>query len=379
MGQVQFFRVARRRVRLSANIYAMSVDTSLDLAAPGTLVLLGAGASVGAGFPTSIDLHQMLLDRLDAIYGNLARLVFSSNENVDPERLFRVMEFLGALETRNGSFDTALGNEAGDIAALVETWHRDVADYLNSRRVAVQGSPLQRTIQQLFRALVEIFSINAPPVDPRFDYLFELASSMRGQTIVTLNYDDALEHMPGRALTFRIDSNPYPELTQAAESLHPLTRPLRLVKLHGSLDWRRNDSTGDVQSMAPGFSFHYNNEAWDGHTPGVIFGAGNKLRPDGPYLALYQEFLVALSEAHQVVVIGYSFRDAHVNEALRRWVVEQAADGDLLRVGWLERALPTEVERWVDGRQLDVEVVAGPAEQMMAALVAPRPRLMGRP
>lgn len=355
----------------------MSDDPPPNLASPATLVLLGAGASVGVGFPTSIGLHRLLLERLDPLYGNLGRLVFPDDEEVDPERLFRVMEFLRAMETPTGTFDTASGNESRDTAALVETWHRDVAEYLNSRRHSVQGSPLQRIIDQLWRALVEIFSLNAPPVDPRFDYLSDLASLMRGQTIVTLNYDDVLEHMPGRAMTYRVDSCPYPGQIPM-ESLNPVNRPLRLVKLHGSLDWRRNNVTGDVQLAQPGFSFRYNDEAWDGHTPGVIFGAGNKLRPDGPYLALYHEFQAALSVSHQVIVIGYSFRDSHVNEALRRWVIERAEDGDLLRLSRLDRTLPTEVERWVDGRRLDVEVIPGPAEETMPELLAPRPRMMGR-
>lgn len=71
----------------------------MALADPNTLVLLVAGASVGAGFPTSERLHELLLDRLDPIYVNLARLVFNDDKAVDPERLFRVMEYLNALET----------------------------------------------------------------------------------------------------------------------------------------------------------------------------------------------------------------------------------------------------------------------------------------
>jgi hypothetical protein len=351
----------------------MSDDASPSLASPGTLVLLGAGASVGAGFPTSIELHRSLLNRLDPLYGNLARLVFPNEEAVDPERLFRVMEFLRTMESPTGT--SALGNEARDVAALVATWHQDVIEYLNSRRHAVQGSPLQRAINQLWRELVAIFSLSESPIQEKFKYLAHLASQLRGQTVVTLNYDDALEHMSGWAMTFRIVSSPYPEPVGEGA---PLTRPLRLIKLHGSLDWSRDDVTGDIFQLPPIASFRHSNECWEGHTPGIIFGAGNKLRPDGPYLALYQEFLVALSKACQVIVIGYSFRDAHVNEALRRWVIEQAADGDLLRIGCLEGTLPPEVERWVRGRRIDVEVIPGTAEKTMTELLAPRPRLIAR-
>jgi hypothetical protein len=342
---------------------------------PDTLVLLGAGASVGAGFPTSTRLHELLLERLDPIYANLARLVFRDDEVVDPERLFRVMEFLSALETPNERFDTALGNESRDLAAIVQAWCPEVAEYLDSGQHRVQGSPLQRTIDQLWRALVNIFSLNEAPTQPKFKYLADLTSDLRGQTVVTLNYDDALEHMQGWAMTFRIISTPYPEAAVAGDLL---TTPLRLIKLHGSLDWSRDNASGDVWPLSPAVSFRHTPEAWDGHTPGIIFGAGNKLRPDGPYLALYQEFLESLARAHQVVIIGYSFRDAHVNEALRKWFLYQADDGDLLRVGDVRSELPAQVEAWRQQRGLDVEFIQGSAEERMPDLLARRPRLMRR-
>jgi NAD-dependent SIR2 family protein deacetylase len=348
-------------------------EAAVTLADPNTLVLLGAGASVGAGFPTSARLHELLLARLDPIYANVARLVFREDEAVDPERLFRAMEFLNALEMPAERLDTGLGNESRDIAALVQTWCPDVAEYLDIRRHRVQGSPLQRIIDQLWRALVDVFSLNEAPVQPRFKYLADLVSEMRGQTVVTLNYDDALEHMHGWAMTFRIVSAPYPE---PAVPDDPLTKPLRLIKLHGSVNWSRDNATGDVSPMQPTVSFRYTREAWEGHTPGIIFGAGNKLRPDGPYLALYQEFREALARAHQVIVIGYSFRDPHVNEALRQWFLYLAEDGDLLRVGDVRAGLPPAVEVWRQQRGLDVEFIPGPAEQTMSDLVARRPRLM---
>jgi len=114
---------------------------------------------------------------------------------------------------------------------------------------------------------------------------------------------------------------------------------------------------------------------WDGDTPGVIFGAGNKLRPDGPYLDLYSEFRAALAEARQVVVIGYSFRDAHVNEALRRWFLS-AQEGSVLRLSRITPEIPAVVENWGDRRQVDLQLVAGPVQKTISRLVGPSPRLL---
>ena len=355
----------------------VGVSDEPQLAAPNTLVLLGAGASVGAGFPTSLELHEQLLGRLDPLYANLAELVFPRASEVDPERLFRVIEFLGALEAPGRSLDEAMGHEAGDIAALVGRWHPDIEEFLGSQPHRITGSAVGRLIDQLWKALKEIFSMKDPPVAPKFDYLADLASRMRGQTIVTLNYDDALEHMPGRAYTFQIDSAPYPQLGHLSD-VNIQTRPLRLIKLHGSLDWRQSKTTGNVEVAPPGVSYWTNDAYWYDYTPGIIFGAGNKLRPNGPYLALYQGFKLALKQAHQVIVIGYSFRDAHVNEALRHWVHEQSESGDLLRIGRMSSEAPDVVKSWSIGGRLDVEVVPGPAQDNIGQLLRRVPGLRRR-
>jgi NAD-dependent SIR2 family protein deacetylase len=350
------------------------VTDESNLASPNTLVLLGAGASVGAGFPTSLSLHEQLLERLDPIYRNLADLVFPGASEVDPERLFRVIQFLGVLESPQRVVDEALGYEAADVAALVAHWQPAIEEFLGSQLYRVSGSAVARLIDQLWRTLQDIFTMKDPPVDPKFDYLADLASRMRGQTIVTLNYDDTLEHMPGRAFTFRIDSAPFPELGHFAD-VNVLTRPLRLVKLHGSLDWCQSRTSGNVEVAGHGVSFWRNDANWAHSTPGIIFGAGNKLRPNGPYLSLYHEFKNALRQAHQVIVIGYSFRDTHVNEALRCWVQEQSHEGDLLRIGRRTSGIPDVVKLWLSGERLDVEVVHGPAQDNISALLKPVPGL----
>ena len=59
--------------------------------------------------------------------------------------------------------------------------------------------------------------------------------------------------------------------------------------------------------------------------PAVIFGQRGKLRAEGPFLSLLAEFERQLSNAGRLVVIGYSFRDDHVNEIIRRWTADDIA------------------------------------------------------
>lgn len=54
----------------------------------------------------------------------------------------------------------------------------------------------------------------------------------------------------------------------------------------------------------------------------MVFGQRGKLRAEGPFLGLLAEFEKQLAVASRLIVIGYSFRDDHVNELIRRWIAE---------------------------------------------------------
>ena len=50
--------------------------------------------------------------------------------------------------------------------------------------------------------------------------------------------------------------------------------------------------------------------------PAVLFGTENKLTADGPYLKLLLRLQDVLQRATCLTTVGYSFRDAHVNEQI---------------------------------------------------------------
>lgn len=352
------------------------LDDVPKLAAPGTVVLLGAGASVDAGLPTSLELHEQLTKTLPQLYSNLAKLVFAEGEDIDPERLFRVLEFLHVVETGGRPYDRRPVTDSPDVARLVKSWDSSIEEYLEYQKDTVRGGSTGRVIDGLWKALADIFLIPMLIGERQLGYLLQLVSAMRGQTIVTLNYDNAIEVAMSQAFAFSLDDDPRPRPTQPwFES----NRSLRLIRLHGSLQWRRERRTGDVRVLSSDEVANFTRDGvadWDGDTPGVIFGGGNKLRPDGPYLDLYYEFRAALAEARQVVVIGYSFRDAHVNEALRRWFLS-AQEGSVLRLSRITSEIPTVVLNWGDRRQVDLQLVAGPVWKTISRLVGPSPRLLG--
>jgi hypothetical protein len=58
---------------------------------------------------------------------------------------------------------------------------------------------------------------------------------------------------------------------------------------------------------------------------GVIFGGGNKLTAEGPFLDLLIRFRDALRLHRDLLVVGYSFRDDHVNHCILTWLLSPQA------------------------------------------------------
>jgi hypothetical protein len=51
----------------------------------------------------------------------------------------------------------------------------------------------------------------------------------------------------------------------------------------------------------------------------VIFGGGNKLTAEGPFMDLFHKFKRLLWKRQHLLVIGYSFRDDHINHLIEHW------------------------------------------------------------
>jgi SIR2-like domain len=90
-----------------------------------------------------------------------------------------------------------------------------------------------------------------------------------------------------------------------------------LYKLHGSIDWTRENSKllrQEVQAIKP-------------HKLEIIFGKKQKLRSADPYLFLMFGFRELTLQSKVMVVCGYSFGDNHINE-----IIVQAIKSDKERI-----------------------------------------------
>jgi hypothetical protein len=312
------------------------------------LALLGAGASVDAGIPDSTGLTKELVHALNgslqrhwgvadavnfavgAIIGYDTSHGARPDAGIDVERLFSAIQMLSIRDDL-------------EITPFVSTWHPAIASlgpehqfppfFTSAFRKALSSSS-QSDLERLFKRAVaaqvghreNIFPLvereltfalrTRITVDPtRVDYLSPLLS-LPGTPlqIVTLNYDRAFEEVCQRA-GLTVDTGIEAWSGGFQWPWAGTEQTVRLLKLHGSIDWyqgRKERGTADPDLVVVASS--------EREMPVLVFGQRGKLRAEGPFLAMFRAFGDMLVNVRTLLVVGYSFRDEHVNVALRRWV-----------------------------------------------------------
>lgn len=110
------------------------------------------------------------------------------------------------------------------------------------------------------------------------------------------------------------------------------------MKLHGSIDWvidpqRERGKLPVTRIRKLDAEADENREM---RNPAIVFGEAGKLRAEGPYLELLIAWSAQLREADVLLVVGYSFRDQHVNEIIARWFNEREDRRVVLLDPWPE-------------------------------------------
>lgn len=85
---------------------------------------------------------------------------------------------------------------------------------------------------------------------------------------------------------------------------------IRLIKLHGSLDWGWKENGNICKSPS-------NTLPEDRKMPSIILGGFNKDMNIFPWEELFDIFKKTIVRAGIIIAIGYSFRDAHINHYIR--------------------------------------------------------------
>ena len=216
--------------------------------------------------------------------------------------------------------------------------------------------PLVRELQQRFKG-VDLLAVSAEAMTyissvvrtmlsrrpERLDYMRCLTDACRSEVlgpidIFTLNHDTLIEgelHRAGIQYTdgfaIETDSCDYWDRSAFESPEHPV----RLGKLHGSLDWfafhpdpqnPRRQMFGRPANLDPWHTTNFAGQLqWpDGGTAAVLVGAHNKLLEytGRIFNDLFCAFRSALSSADRLIVSGYGFRDKGVNQSIVEWLHE---------------------------------------------------------
>lgn len=291
------------------------------------IFLLGAGASRDAGLKTSDEMTLRLEERLKGDWEDYARLYNvvkagilygdalkgAPRTTVNIEELVNVLTELARCEDHPiypfiASWNMVLKEEAGEnflrikdfrkliIKTLVEDWVK----LEDARRAEYLGN--FKTFQSSLGTNLKIFSLN-------YDVCVETGCERKSVFTGFVHENDRAGEVWNE---------------QAMKSDDLITTPIRLYKLHGSVDWRKEgEKLVSYDSPKP---------CEDAGNYQLIFGTANKMRSDGPYLFFLSAFRDSAFDAKLIVTVGYSFQDGHINSILTH--AFSKGDTKLLNVSW---------------------------------------------
>lgn len=150
--------------------------------------------------------------------------------------------------------------------------------------------------------------------------LLEIAERRGRLVVATLNFDNTVELI---ASTKKLPVCRLVEDWSWGAGLKCADSGLSLIKLHGSLDWTLSNAAplpGNTIPRRRVETLPSDRVIADVGVPAVIFGETNKLTADGPFLDLLSAFRSELSVSSELVAVGYSFRDEHINQNVWQWL-----------------------------------------------------------
>ncbi len=318
-------------------------------------VLLGAGASMDAGLPSTFGLTRQVYHDLairDAesarVFGYVVAKLLTRSvrqggspfSDVNVEEVYATLKrFLAKSIEPISEFVTSWD----DLEEISDSRPRQFSQSLQSLFHLTQGlnGPVIRADRKAIKKVQETLFGNAGgaltdiEVERRLHVYIEALVRMLqdddGDTryidelvqfcassnlpICTLNYDLLVEKSC-RDLGFTYDYG----LSRWNESkfVRFHGQSLKLIKLHGSINWYENSDNITIDDEY----IDHRTLGWAARgVRGMIFGGqGEKLVPNGPYLQLRHEFQTILRKCSVLAIVGYSLSDIHLNTIIRSWV-----------------------------------------------------------
>jgi hypothetical protein len=326
-----------------------------------SIVLLGAGASRPACVPTAFEMTDRMLamfedDPLQRHYLGATRMIIgalqmaSGVRSEGPNSKIDIEQVLSAAKLVSTRFCTGLSPFVGAWHPLLEELERAYLAILIENSGANANAEIARLLSRRhdgrwFQTLVTVLTAKLMHLTwltdhTRSEYFHPLLTTARTRRLIiaTLNYDNTVE---GAAATLNLPCHTLGDW-QATATLPEPSNGIDLLKLHGSTNWKwSNQPRASAGCITPPRTIcevdsvdmpnrlrrakWYPNRDYVGDSLGVMFGGGNKLTAEGPFMDLFHKFKRLLWEKRHLLVIGYSFRDVHINHLIEHWFTTKPA------------------------------------------------------
>ena len=252
------------------------------LTAPETCYLFGAGCSKCANKPLIDELTQLVLNDVDDELVELFKTLRSVNDRAPTieDLMNHLLQYRNILTTSN----TSLGN--------------------------ITIKDIDRWIPSLKRNIVEKISDDWKPSCYHVRFFSRLGKPHGYRDIFSLNYDTVIEASLDYICILYIDGFQGTNLGWFdAEIFEDNSAKFRIFKLHGSINWIRDETERVRRTNSIGSE------------PVVVYPSERKYIETqfGVYETLMSRFRSNLRTPKQntyLITLGYSFNDDHINEAI---------------------------------------------------------------
>lgn len=307
------------------------------------MLLLGAGASIEAGLANAYDMTKKMLEIINERAKNYSG---DPTTKIELEKQSEVLNYAHAglvadaqKRYSNPTIDCVdfelLYNallqiaeyDSPEIAPFVVTWDPFIKGNITTER-------LWNIRFRMTRALEKLAMIRDEKKVEYLKPLLNLVKKQKRLVVATLNYDNAVE------LLARDNSVPYDiGIKEWSEkgAFDFSGDGIKLLKLHGSVYWRWTEDIITADLRMPHRQIRYIEHYTDrfstmlaAETPMVIYGHRNKLTTEGIFLDLLRQFDNELSKSNLLTVIGYSFRDEHINFYIKKFLI--GAENNVIRI-----------------------------------------------
>lgn len=274
------------------------------------IILLGAGASCDAGMFNSIQMIREIENKLDGEWSEFKDLYnYVQSSHFHLERIkgvpaneinFNIENLVGLLETI-----IKIANKEFEGYPFVGSWEKEL--------ISVAGLRFQNAQNFKNAILKKLKEQWLSPVNFKTSSSYYKKIKETGYThplkIFSLNYDMCVEENLQGDVTLERGFNDERIWDYRKYDLNmDAYSDYYLYKLHGSLDWIRDDEkrltyVDLIQTTNP-------------LEMEIIFGIQNKLQSYDPYLFYFYSFREACFEADLIVISGYGLMDKHINDNL---------------------------------------------------------------